>query len=219
VNSGSLSVDELGIISHNADSYMSYKNIVDIGMIPEQTKEIIKKYENTWLNIAEKSPTDMSSEELMGYTIGKNIFMKSTSDIEKYATEYPLLKSTADLGMSGSLHMFSIEIDRANILALTKKLSLDLAGTGITDDYAKTVETNLTELSFSGVIGFDPKNPKISTLDANLSASGVLIAQIVTTKTENGGSIAINNSTNKTFITINYGNKEGKYAFDASFSQ
>lgn len=219
VNSGSLSVDELGIVSHNADSYMSYKNIVDIGMIPEQTKEIIKKYENTWLNIAEKSPTDMSSEELMGYTIGKNIFMKSTSDIEKYATEYPLLKSTADLGMSGSLHMFSIEIDRANILALTKKLSLDLAGTGITDEYAKTVETNLAALSFSGVIGFDPKNPKISTIDANLSASGVLIAQIVTTKTENGGSIAINNSTNKTFITINYGNKEGKYAFDASFRQ
>jgi hypothetical protein len=55
----------VGLISHSADSYISYKNIADMGIIPSQIKEIIQKYENTWLNIAEKSQTDMSSEELM----------------------------------------------------------------------------------------------------------------------------------------------------------
>lgn len=217
VNSGSLSIDELGLISHSADSYISYKNITDTAIIPEQIKSIIKKYENTWLNITEKSQSDMSNEELMGYTIGKNIFLKSVSDIEKYATDYPILKDTGDLGMSGSLHMWSIDLDRANILALAKKLSNDLAGTGMTDEYAKNIETNLASLSFSGKIGFDPKNPKVSLLDATLSASGVLIGQIVVTKNEHNGSIIINNSDNKTSIIINYGKTENKYSFDAAF--
>ncbi len=93
VNSGSLSADELGLVSHNADSYISYKNINDVGIIPDQIKTIIKKYENTWLNATEQSVSDMSSDELMGYNIGKNLFTKSLSDIEKYATDLGLIKT------------------------------------------------------------------------------------------------------------------------------
>jgi len=129
VSSGSISADEVGIISHNSESFLSFKNINDEGVIPTAVKSIIKKYEGRWLNIMGKTNTDMSNEELIGYNIGKNIFMKSLTDIEKYITDYPIWKDTADLGMSGSLHIWSVDLDRTNIVALAKKLSLDLAGT------------------------------------------------------------------------------------------
>jgi hypothetical protein len=88
------------LISHGSDSFVSYKNIVDIGLIPEEMKPIFKKYENTWLNIAQKSLSEMSPDELFGYNITKNLLTKSLSDIEKYATDFPIWKNTADLGMS-----------------------------------------------------------------------------------------------------------------------
>ena len=129
VSSGSLSADEIGLISQGADSFVSYKNIVDIGLIPDEMKSILKKYENTWLNITQKSLSEMSPDELIGYNITKNLLTKSLSDIEKYATDFPIWKSTADLGMSGSLHVWAVELDRSNIVAMTKKLSQDLSGT------------------------------------------------------------------------------------------
>lgn len=117
VSSGSLSADDIGFISHGTDSYFSYKNLVDTGIMTDDIRAILKKYENTWLSIMDKSQVDMmSSEELMGYNIGKNIFTKSLSDIEKYATDYQIWKDTADLGMSGSLHIWSVELDRTNIV-------------------------------------------------------------------------------------------------------
>ncbi len=86
----------------------------------------------------------------------------------------------------------------------------------MTDEYAKTFEKNLATLSFSGVIGFDPKNPKISLLDGTLSVSGALIAKIIVTKNEDTGSVRISNTENKTDIVFNYGKIENKYSFDGS---
>ena len=97
----------------------------------------------------EKTQSGMTNEELMGYNIGTNIFKKSLADIEKYITDYPIWKDTADLGISGSLHFWSVDLDRNNIVALAKKLSLDLAGTGMTDEYVKALEKNLASVSFS----------------------------------------------------------------------
>ncbi len=219
VSSGTLSVDEIGLVWYGAESFISYKNINDNGLIPAPIKAIIQKYENTWLDMTEKSVTDMSSEELIGYNIGKNLMTKSLVDIEKYATEYPIWKDIADLGMSGSLHMWRVELDRAHILSLAKTLSEDLTGTGMTDEYAKTLKTKLEGLSFSGKLGFDPKNPKISLLDGTLTASGVLIAEITISKNDIAVSIHIGNSIKKTSIAINYGKKDTKYLIEGSFRQ
>lgn len=219
VSSGSISADEVGIISHNSESFLSFKNINDEGVIPTAVKSIIKKYEGRWLNIMGKANTDMSNEELIGYNIGKNIFMKSLTDIEKYITDYPIWKDTADLGMSGSLHIWSVDLDRTNIVALAKKLSLDLAGTWLTDEYTKTLEKNLASVSFSWKLGFDPSNPKVSLLQGTLSVAGKLIAELTVSKGDNNGMIHIENTTEKAALNINYGKKDGKYTFDAIVKQ
>jgi hypothetical protein len=94
----------------------------------------------------------MSPAELAGYNIGRNLMTKSLSDIKKYATEYSLFRDTADLGMSGSLHIWSVELHKSNILALSKQLTLDLAGTGMTDAESAELAKNLEAVSFSGKI-------------------------------------------------------------------
>lgn len=219
VSSGSLSADEVGIISHSSESFLSFKNLSDVGIIPEAARTIIKKYEWEWLNIMEKTQSGMTNEELMGYNIGTNIFKKSLADIEKYITDYPIWKDTADLGMSGSLHFWSVDLDRNNIVALAKKLSLDLAGTGMTDEYVKALEKNLASVSFSWKIGFDPSNPKISLLEGIISVSGKLVAEVTISRNENSGMLRMSNTDDKSILSINYANNDGKLTFDAIAKQ
>jgi hypothetical protein len=219
ISSGSLSADEVSFLSFGTDSYLSYKNIVDVGVIPEPVKAIIKKYESTWLNISQGSIDEMSAEELMGYNIGKNIFTKSLSDLEKYALDFPIFKETGDLGMSGALHFWSVELDRSNIVNLAKQLTKDLAGTGITDENIKAMTTSLESISFSGKIGFDPKDPTVSLLEGTLSASGKVLTDIVISHQKDNSSIQFTNSEEKAAISINYGKKEGKYVFDAKVTK
>ncbi|NRH20938.1 hypothetical protein HOO68_02755 [Candidatus Gracilibacteria bacterium] len=219
VSSGSLSADEFGVMSHGGESYISYKNLTDVGVMSDDIKQVLKKYEGTWMNIMSKSQEDMSSEELMGYNIGKNLVTKSLDDIEKYITEYPVWKDTADLGMSGSVHYWAVEIHRENIVSLLKKLTLDLSGSGMTNENIADMEKSLGLLSFSGKLGFEPSNPKISLLEGALSASGKLIANVVVSKDENGGIIKLSNPTEKTDVSIVYGKKESKYSFDISVKQ
>ena len=101
VSSGSISADEIGFAGHGADTYISYKNIVDAGMMTDDIKKVLAKYENTWLSLSEQANIGMTPDELAGYNMGRNILTKSLADIEKYVTDYPILRDTADLGMSG----------------------------------------------------------------------------------------------------------------------
>lgn len=150
LSSGALSIGELALVSHGADSFISYKNVSDIGLIPTEMQTIIKKYENNWLNMSKGAESEMSAEELMGYNIARNLIGKSLSDVSNYATEYPIWKDTADLGMSGALHMWSIDMNRTNMVELAKKLSLDLAGTGMTAETISNLEKSLNTITFTG---------------------------------------------------------------------
>ncbi len=219
VSSGSISADELGFAGHGADTYISYKNIVDAGMMSDDIKKILTKYENTWLSLSEQANIGMTPDELVGYNMGRNILTKSLTDVEKYATDYPIFRDTADLGMSGSLQYWSVELDRAQILALSKQLSLDLAGTGMTDEYTRTLESNLATISFTWKIWYDPADPTVSTLDGSLSTSGHILADISIHKDKSGWSIRINNTPEKVGIALNYGKKENRYVFDTTITQ
>jgi hypothetical protein len=219
VSSGSISADEVGIISHGADSYISYKNLVDAGMMTDDIKTVLKKYENTWLSLTEQANIGMSADELMGYTMGRNLMTRSLSDMEKYAIDYPVFHDTADLGMSGSLHFWSVELDRAHILALSKQLTVDLTGTGMIDTDAADLAKNLETASFSGKIGYDPTNSRVSVLDGVFSVSGALVAQVMISRGVDGGQIRISNPVEKMSIDLNYGKKENRYTLDGVVRQ
>ena len=214
VSSGSISADEVGIVSHGADSYLSYKNLVDTGMMADDIKKVLKKYENTWLSLTEQANIGMTPEELIGYNMGRNILTKSLTDIEQYATDYPVFRDTADLGMSGSLHYWSVELDRTQILALSKQLTMDLAGTGMTDTDSAELSKSLEAVSFAGKIGFDPADPRIAVLDGALSVSGALIAELMMSRGADGGQIRISNSREQLSMELNYGKKDNRYTFD-----
>lgn len=88
--------------------------------------------------------------------------------------------------MSGSVHYWSVDLDRSQISALAKQLSLDLAGTGMTTENIATLDRNLATLSFSGKLGYDIVDPTLSVLDGSLSASGKILAAISIRKDNNG---------------------------------
>jgi hypothetical protein len=155
-------------------------------MMSDDIKTVLKKYENNWLSMTQKATIDMTTDELAGYNIGKNLMTKSLPDIEKYATDYMIWRDTADLGMSGSLHYWSVDLDRSQIAALAKQLSLDLAGTGMTTENMTTLESNLSTVSFSGHLAYDPADPTVSVLDGSLSASGHILADISIHKDKSG---------------------------------
>lgn len=186
----------------------------------DDIKKVLQKYEHTWLALSGQPNLGMTPDELAGYNITRNLMSISLTDIEKYATHYPIWRDTVDLGMSGSLHSWSVELDRTQILSLAKQLSLDLTGTGMTPEYTHTLESSLAMVSFSGKISYDPADPVVSLLDGTLSASGKTLATISTEHHPDGGSITLHSSTaEKAGIIINYGKKENRYTFDATLSQ
>jgi hypothetical protein len=94
-------------------------------MMTDDIRQVLAKYENMWLNMSGQSMIiDASSQDDPSYIITQNLLSKSLLDIEKYATDYPIWRDTADLGMSGSLHYWSVEFDRIQLIALAKQLSL-----------------------------------------------------------------------------------------------
>lgn len=188
-------------------------------MMSDDIKTVLKKYENSWLSLAAKPDTNISGEDLVSYNIARNLTTRSLSDIEKYLTEYPILRDTADLGMSGSLHVWTVEIDRENIVSLSKQITRDLAGTGITDSDIVNLQKNLESLSFSGKMGLDPTNAKIFTLDGIFSASGKTIGNLSFTKNENNNSVRLSNRESRSEMILNYGKKDNRYSFDGSLSQ
>ncbi len=216
LSSGALSIGELALVSHGADSFISYKNVSDIGLIPTEMQTIIKKYENNWLNMSKGAESEMSAEELMGYNIARNLIGKSLSDVSNYATEYPIWKDTADLGMSGALHMWSIDMNRTNMVELAKKLSLDLAGTGMTAETISNLEKSLNTITFTGSLWFDPKNPEVSYLDGTISLSGTIIGWITISKNLDSTNIKLTSPEDQSALVLNFAKKETKYTLDAS---
>lgn len=119
-------------------------------------------------------------------------------DIEKYLTEYPIWKSTGDLGMSGGLQRFSVELDRSAVLSLVKKATQDITGSGMAIEDEASLNTVLTNLTFSGTIGFDPKDAEILDMDIIISQSGAPLGQLALSsmheKTEMRFASLLNNS-------------------------
>lgn len=202
MSSGALSADEVGITSVSGDTYMMFKNFVDAGMMPDATKAIIKQYDGAWMRLQDTSK--MSPEQLMGYNFGKNLVLKSPKETLKYFVDYPVLKDKADLGMSGALHIWSVDINRDNILALTKKMIQDYTGTGLTETDAKNIQESLAAMSFSGIMGYDPQNVNNSLVDGVIVQSGKTLMALKSMSTDTTGMVSVTEPEQQVTLALNY---------------
>ena len=51
--------------------------------------------------------------------------------------------------MSGSLHAFAVDLDRDAVMNLIKKVTLDLSGSGMSEESVTELRKSLDELTFS----------------------------------------------------------------------
>lgn len=118
VSSGSVGLGELSLISKLGDTFFRFQDFRDGGVLPEDIRKVFDTYNNTWLSWtredARKSLSGtLTPEEEMTLTVTENISKITLENIEQYLTKNPLWQPTADLGMSGALHLWSIDLNRS----------------------------------------------------------------------------------------------------------
>jgi hypothetical protein len=173
MGSGLLSFDTLGLISKNGDTYVFFDGLKDENILTDQIREVLKKYTKTWLSWTQSEmASSLSEEERLANTILENLSKMTLSDIEWYIKKYPIWKQTGDLGMSGSLHMYSIDLDKVAVIELIAEVTEDLTNSGMTAEDRTTFQNALDQLTLTGTLGFDPKNARTAALYINLSESG-----------------------------------------------
>ena len=93
-------------------------------------------------------------------------------DVEKYLTQYHIWKNTADLGTVGTIHTWSIDMDRDRFVALAETLTTDITETRMSDNDKKNLRGILDGFVFSGTLAFDTSESRSSTLSLAVSLSG-----------------------------------------------
>ncbi|MBP9779827.1 hypothetical protein KBD33_04380 [Candidatus Gracilibacteria bacterium] len=180
MSNGSITAKKIGLTSITGDIYLLMEDFMDEGLFPAEARAIFAKYNNKWLSYTQEDMDDslieQTPEEIMISTVAKNIAKMGIKDVERYFTSYPIWKSTADLGMSGSIHQFAIDMDRDSVMKLVKSVMLDLSGSGMDADMEKEIRDNLDALTFSGILAFDQSNARVMNMNMNISQSGVMIA-------------------------------------------
>jgi hypothetical protein len=174
--SGSLMAKQIGLITHGGDAYFRYEDLKSIGL-DDTVGSIFEKYKNTWLSLKktdiENSLSGSSEEDIMSYHLSEAITRLTLSDIEKYLTDFPIWKEKKDLGMSGSLHMFEVEIARENIVAMVDAFTKEATGKWLSNNVKEELQKSLWETQFWWTLGLDPNDEKRVSFDGTLqSGSG-----------------------------------------------
>ena len=209
VSSGSLSLEELKILSLAGDSFFFFKNLQDAGFMTPEMKKVFDTYNNSWLAWTRedtmKSLSGATPEEQLSFTVTENISKMSLKDLENYLTDFPLLTAKEDLGMSGALHMFQVELDRKNTLALAEKLARDLTQSGMTDVGRENFKNSLDAMNLAGTVGFHESNPEESIFSLTLSASGGEVLGTFDGKSaENHRSLTMSSPTDDTRVSLSF---------------
>ncbi len=172
--SGKLTFDKLGLIAEKGNLHILYDNLQDTALLTPEMRTIFAKYNDTWLSWtqaeAEAAITDPQELRVMAMT--KNLAKMNLTTVEKYLTTYPIWKQVADLGMSGSLHVYSVELDREQVITLVDTITMDLTGSGLTADDQSALRTELASIGLVGTLGFDPTDANIGQTRLTLSSTG-----------------------------------------------
>lgn len=143
------------------------------------------------------------------------------TDIEKYLTTYPLWNAKNDLGMSGALHFYEVELSKNNIAMMMNEFTKDATGNEMTEEAKTELEASLSGVNLTGTLGLHPKNSEeISFVGVLSFAEGTNINLSLVSnnektwlmaKDENGGfEFTVTNTENgKNFLlSVNQGTKE-----------
>lgn len=164
IASGSISLDTFSITSHEGDAYFLMKDLKQSNMLSSAMVDIFQKYNNVWLSLTKKDIQDSfsgaSADDALSYKISESLSTLTLEEIEGYLVKYPILQETKDIGMSGSIHSYEVMLHSPNIVSLVDELSLRLTGSGLPDDAKKEISENLASLQGTGVVSYEPKNPK-----------------------------------------------------------
>jgi hypothetical protein len=220
LSSGSLQADSFDFISHFGDVYMKYHNMTGTNIITSLTKKVFDEYDNVWLaqtsamTFSWKTEADITAER-----IANNLINMTLKDVGKYATTYHIWKPTSSVTESGSLRIWSIDMDRDRVVELADALSRDLSGSGLLDDEKKGIHSFLSTLAFSGTLAFDTSDSSISELDLAISQSGgvrIWLLRIATS--ENRTQIALHTDETNSTISFDLQNEKEKKEANAIFS-
>lgn len=223
MGSGSLSLDQFGMISKSSDAYFFFNGLKD-SLLPEDMHTVLAKYEKTWLSWTKedmrKTLSGASSDEILANTIVENLSQMTLDDLEKYLSKYPIFTHTADLGMSGSLHVFAVDLDRNAVLGLAANLTQDLTGSGMSESQKQTIQNGLEGLSFSGTLAFDPKDAKIAAMHLLVSESGSAeVGTIDTLTTKDQTQVRITSAATRSGIDFVIGKEGNKDTLSLSISE
>lgn len=120
---------------------------------------------DTLSDLSGSTETDMNT-----YKLSQSLSRMTLSDIETYMKEYPLLRETQDLGMSGSLHVYRVSLAKDAILALMSDFTTKATGKDMDAEMKKNLNTSLTETNLEGTISYDPNDTKRVLFDGVMSS-------------------------------------------------
>ena len=176
LSTGSLMIDDLSLISKTGDAFFKITNLSSENLLPLETVTLLKKYEGKWLSYTAedrmKALSGSTEEEQIQIQISEMLSKMILDDVEQYLTKYPIFKQTADLGMSGSLHNYNVELDRTNIIALVDDFTQKATGKPLGEDAKKNISDNLSGMNITGMMSFDPKESRTADFVGNIQASG-----------------------------------------------
>jgi len=109
--------------------------------------------------------------ELQALDLLENISKLTKKEIQEYTNTYKIFRSTKELGMSGSLQMYAIELDRDALIGLLDALKKDLTTTGFDVDDIAALQSSMADISITGEMGFHPKNTTESYISLNFADS------------------------------------------------
>ncbi len=174
IGSESISLDELSIVSKGGDIFFRQSWWDQLqGFLPPELSQIFAKYNKKWISITAEdtfaSLTGATEQERMQFQVSQMLSQLTLGEIESYLIQYPIWKETKDLGMSGALHQYSVELHRENIIALIEDFTKKATGQSLSEDAKWALRADLDSLSLVGTLAFDPTESRVFVFDWRLS--------------------------------------------------
>lgn len=133
---------------------MLYENLRNLGISTQEMDAVFQKFDGKWLSWTQEDvrADTIDLAEIQAIDMIDNISKFDKQKIEKYLIDTPLLKSTQDIGMSGSLYFYQVEIDREAIFSLMSSLKRDITGIAFTSQEEEAIKSQIALINIAGTM-------------------------------------------------------------------